>query len=386
MTKPVCFIIQEFGGIYDDLYDDVIEIAVKEANALCVRADKILGAKPPLEKIKSSIEKDAAICIAEVSEDNANVFFEVGWAFAVGKPILVLWDKVKRPEGLPFDIHNKAGIPYDSSKPGWRKELRGRLVENIVFELTNNPQPHFASKITISALLDLYLAYCEKHSTSTRTYVWYDGHFKNFLNYLGKDAHEPASSLSPLQIEQWIYNQKDWGASYKRGAITAIQSAYNWAVKRKHLFENPLRNMEKPKPGKRDNPMPPEVYEQILSRIDKQDSFRDILMFIWNTECRPEEARELKAQHVDLAKGVIRIPPGMARTGQKPRIIFLNEGAKEVLDKLVNKHPTGKLFLNSRGQPWTKYALCNRLTRYSKALGGRNYAISDCRNGVLYNH
>ena len=130
-----CFVIQPFDkGEYDELYDDVIEIAVKDADAICLRSDKILGATPPLDKIRDSIEK-ASVCIAEVTENNPNVYFEAGWAFAHSRPILVLWDILKRPEGLPFDIHGNAGIPYDSSKQGWRKELRATLTENIKSEL-----------------------------------------------------------------------------------------------------------------------------------------------------------------------------------------------------------------------------------------------------------
>ena len=146
--KPKSFIIQPFDeGEFDELYDDVIEIAVEQSGAVCLRSDKILGAKPPLAKIQSSIE-DASVCIAEVTLDNPNVFFEAGWAFALGKPTFVLWDKSKRPAGLPFDIHNKAGIPYDSSKQGWRKELREKLIDNIKFELTNfkNQKIHIVKK------------------------------------------------------------------------------------------------------------------------------------------------------------------------------------------------------------------------------------------------
>jgi hypothetical protein len=135
MTKPACFIIQPFDeGEFDDLYDDVIEIAVKDSGADCLRSDKILGAKPPFEKIKESIE-NAFVCIAEVTLDNPNVFFEAGWAFALEKPTFILWDKFKRTNGLPFDIHSKAGIPYNSQDKSWRKDLREKLTANIQHEM-----------------------------------------------------------------------------------------------------------------------------------------------------------------------------------------------------------------------------------------------------------
>ena len=69
MTKPKCFVIQKFGiPFFDELYDD-IEISVNNANAICERADQMLGATPLLTKIKQRIE-EAVICIAEVSLDD----------------------------------------------------------------------------------------------------------------------------------------------------------------------------------------------------------------------------------------------------------------------------------------------------------------------------
>lgn len=36
----------------------------------------------------------------------------------------------------------------------------------------------------------------------------------------------------------------------------------------------------------------------------------------------------------------------------------------------------GKLFLNSRGQPWTKYAVCNRFYRISQRMGKRLFCYA----------
>ncbi len=225
------------------------------------------------------------------------------------------------------------------------------------------------------------MAYCDKFS-SVRTHEWYLGYITNFLKHLGKAAEEPATSLKPIQVDEWVHNQKDWGPTYIRGAITALQAAYNWAVERNHISESPIKNMEKPKAAKRNNPMPISTFKKILSQAEEGDSFRDVLILIWNSDCRPEEIRHLEADFIDLDKKCIRIPAGVSRAGQKPRIIYLNDEACEVLSKLIIKNPSGKLFLNSRGVPWTKFALCNRLHRYSRAIG-KAYALSDCRNGVL---
>jgi integrase len=386
MTRPFCFVIQKMGDpFFDELYDD-IEIAVANANADCFRADQILGATPILEKIKENIE-NAAICIAEVSLDDCpNVFFEIGYALRCNpKKTFILWDQKRRPDtkGLPFDIKDLQGIPYDSTKtPHWRKELRSKLTEHIKFHLTEVPKlNHSSDTTTIAELLNTYLLHC-KTEGSKRTHEWYTGHIKTFLNYLGNNANEPAISLTHFEVRKWLLNQ-NWSDTYKRGAITALQVPYNWALENKYITENPLKDMVKPKATKRNNPMPADVFKSIVSQMDENDSFRDILRLMWNLDCTPEEIRSLKGEYIDLEKQCIRMPSGVGRAGKRPRTIPLNSEALEILKKLKEKRPPQEyLFLNTRGGVWTKFALCNRLYRYSKAMG-KSYALSDCRNGAM---
>lgn len=138
MNKPICFVIQEYddGGFFDELYDLVIEAAAKEADYIPQRADKILGVNPPMVKIEEALNK-SGLCLAEVTNNNPNVFLEIGWAIGLGKPYFILWDKKQRPDGLPFDISHSAGLPYDSSKKGWQKDLKERIIKNLLHELPN---------------------------------------------------------------------------------------------------------------------------------------------------------------------------------------------------------------------------------------------------------
>jgi len=382
-----CFVIQPFDkGEFDELYDDVIELAVKAADAICLRADKILGATPPLDKIRDSIE-NASVILAEVTENNPNVYFEAGWAFARGKPIFVLWDVSRRPEGLPFDISGNAGIPYDQSKQGWRKKLRETLTENIKFELLqlSETRPIAESNCTIAELLKAFVHYCNKNK-KPRTFETYTGYINHFTRYMGDKLNSPASSLKSSQILEWVDSQKTWKASYTRGAIILIQRIYNWGVSRNYISENPIKGIKKPKASKRNNPLTQEIYEKILSTVKKEDGFYDLLRFAWQVDIRPEEIRYLETKHIDFIKKRIVMPQGGARGGQKERSIPLNDTAMVIVTKLKKKNPTEKLFLNNRGEPWSKYAICNRLIRSSKSIKKDKpyYALSDFRNGAVY--
>ena len=67
--------------------------------------------------------------IADVSESNANVFYEVGLAEALGKPIIFLRDKAEsEPEDMPFDTRAYEHIFYEY---GFFEEAQKELSEYI---------------------------------------------------------------------------------------------------------------------------------------------------------------------------------------------------------------------------------------------------------------
>ncbi|WP_323813165.1 hypothetical protein [Cellvibrio sp. NN19] len=135
--KPTCFVIQSFdGGKYDRRYSETIKPALIKAEVEPQRADEILGLSPVVEKIETAIES-ASICIAEVSEDNPNVWLELGYALALDRPTVILCDKSKR-EKLPFDIQHRPIIFYRTDSRSGYEELENNIVKWIKNELSTS--------------------------------------------------------------------------------------------------------------------------------------------------------------------------------------------------------------------------------------------------------
>lgn len=135
--KPTCFVIQLFdGGTYDRRYRETIRPALIKAEVEPQRADEILGLNPVIDKIETAIES-ASICIAEVSEDNPNVWLEVGYALALDRPTVILCDKSKRQK-LPFDIQHRPIIFYRTDSRSGFEELEFNIVKWIKNELTSS--------------------------------------------------------------------------------------------------------------------------------------------------------------------------------------------------------------------------------------------------------
>lgn len=136
VDKPSCFVIQAFdGNKYDRRYKETIRPALVKANVDPQRADEILGLNPVIEKIETAI-KSAAICVAEVSEDNPNVWLELGYALALNRPTVILCDKSVRDK-LPFDVQHRPIIFYRTDSRSGFDELETSIIKLVTHELAN---------------------------------------------------------------------------------------------------------------------------------------------------------------------------------------------------------------------------------------------------------
>jgi len=134
IVKPTCFVIQSFdGGTYDRRYKETIRPALLKAEVEPQRADEILGLNPVIEKIETAIGS-ASICIAEVSEDNPNVWLELGYALALDRPTVILCDRSVRQK-LPFDIQHRPIIFYRTDSRSGYDELESNIIKWIKNEL-----------------------------------------------------------------------------------------------------------------------------------------------------------------------------------------------------------------------------------------------------------
>jgi hypothetical protein len=111
--RPVCFVIMPFGQPSDGskfmselIYKQVIMPAFEEAksnydgkefaNATIFRIDSEHFAGDIQDNIVESLHH-AAVVVADVSDNNANVFFELGFRHALGKPILCITRRAEPP-------------------------------------------------------------------------------------------------------------------------------------------------------------------------------------------------------------------------------------------------------------------------------------------------
>ena len=129
--RPTCFVIQPFDqGRFDKRYEDAFKPALAQAGFYAYRVDEDPNAEVLIDAIEAGI-RSAAICLADVTTDNPNVWYELGFAYAAGKPVILTCCDEREGE-LPFDIRHRKVIQYKSESGRDFEELKERVTERAL--------------------------------------------------------------------------------------------------------------------------------------------------------------------------------------------------------------------------------------------------------------
>jgi hypothetical protein len=112
--RPEAFVVMQFEKPYDDLYNDVIVPTCAGLGFDARRADDVYSPGIILQDIVIGLVR-ASVVVAEITPVNANVFYELGYAHAIGKPTILL---AQRGRSLPFDVSGYRCIFYDNTIGG----------------------------------------------------------------------------------------------------------------------------------------------------------------------------------------------------------------------------------------------------------------------------
>ena len=133
--KGTCMVLTPFKEPFDTYFVSIIKPAVNAAQLDAVRGDSLFRPSPIMADVWQMIQ-DAAVLIADLTEKNANVFYELGLAHALGKPVILLADNLS---DVPFDLQPLRVIIYDKNEPAWGAELKTNITESIVETLGDAP-------------------------------------------------------------------------------------------------------------------------------------------------------------------------------------------------------------------------------------------------------
>lgn len=248
---------------------------------------------------------------------------------------------------------------FRTSKNAWFVELGGkqfrlavgRNAEKEAYEAfyrlmatrpENLPAP---DKITVAKLCDLFLEHSQRHHAAD-TYALYLHFLQSFCNDHGRLT---AATVKPFHVTRWLDANPTWTGG-RRHAVMSVKRAFSWADKQGILSPNPVRTVEQDRVKHRTRVLSKEEQAEILAAIG-DEPFRQFVLAMLETGCRPSEAARVTAADVNLELGVwvFQVHKTAKKTG-KPRVVYLTPAALELTRALVAKYPEGPLFRGPRGK------------------------------------
>jgi len=182
------FVLMPFSKTYDDIYKLGIKQAAIDCNVTAERLDEQIFGEGMLERIYRQIDVSDFI-IADLSDRNPNVFYELGYAHAKNKICILL---TKDASDIPFDLKHKRHIVYGDSIA----YLKSELIKNIEWaqKEVNNRETTSISVITKPPSGELITS---KHSAEALVTFTFD-------------LHNKTNKMSPEITAIYLYTGKEW--------------------------------------------------------------------------------------------------------------------------------------------------------------------------------
>ncbi len=132
-NKPKAFVVMQFTEQFNELFESVIKPVCEAKGLEAIRGDDMYSNGLIIGDIIQSIY-DSSVIISDITPDNPNVYYEVGYAHAANKAVILMCDKSR--ERLPFDLSGFRTIFYTNSISG--KERVEQTLEKHLDSLFPN--------------------------------------------------------------------------------------------------------------------------------------------------------------------------------------------------------------------------------------------------------
>jgi hypothetical protein len=124
------FVLMPFDAQLKPVYEDHIAASARELGLRAARGDDFFTSHSVMGDIWTAIMSARAV-IADCTGRNPNVFYEIGLAHAVGKPVILI---TQNNDDVPFDIRHLRYIQYDYTPRGMHI-FEKRLTDALRTEL-----------------------------------------------------------------------------------------------------------------------------------------------------------------------------------------------------------------------------------------------------------
>src|SRR5262249_4143959 len=126
--KKCVFVAMPFQEEFEDVYQFGIYAAVRSCGYVCEKVDESIFAGNIVDRITEGI-RDAEFVIADVTLEKPNVYLEVGFAWGLNRPVILV---AREGQRLHFDLSHHKCIFYRTI---------GKLAEELEKTIRSLPRP-----------------------------------------------------------------------------------------------------------------------------------------------------------------------------------------------------------------------------------------------------
>jgi integrase len=231
------------------------------------------------------------------------------------------------------------------------------------YALMRQPKRRKVSPHSLVAIIDEFLEWVQKH----RSLANYEGYRYRLQRFVNRWPDLRPDELRPFHVEKWA-DAFDVSRTTRRNYLRAVKRCMRWAKQQGYVEDNPIADLEVPSGENREVVIRPEEFERVLTFV-RDEGFRELLLVAWETGCRPQEILKVTAGHVDVVNARWVFKKSEAKMKRKVRVIYLSDQALTITKRLMEQNPSGSLFRNSRGRPWTTLAVNCHFKRIRMRIG-----------------
>ncbi len=202
--KLFAFVLMPFNKEFDDIYKLGIKSAVESLGMIVNRVDEqVFHREGILERIYNQIDV-ADFIIADMTDRNPNVFYEVGYAHAKKKVCILL---TSRADDIPFDLKHHRHIVYNNSI----SLLKNALIEDI--KVIEAEIASMGSPVAISLAKSYGVLSKTKYSAEAEVELFFD------FNNNSSDASPKIEAVYFYTGDKWLFKQDGQDCSKTKSDI-----------------------------------------------------------------------------------------------------------------------------------------------------------------------
>jgi integrase len=266
---------------------------------------------------------------------------------------------------------------------GWYVTLNGRRIRladgksnrrlaedkshELMVEARANPAPE-SDRPTVVSIIEAYLDHARRR-LDPRNFEEQRSVLQRFAEAHGFRA---VADCRPFHLTRWLDENPDWKSAWTlRRVATTVKRAFNWAAKLRMIAENPFKGVDFGEGAPR-RPINDAEFQAMLRGApgSRGRPFRQVLIFLRYTGCRPGEMAALKWADVDWTHSRISLPKHKTvKKTRKPRVVPLVPVVVKLLAHLRERSRGEHVFVNDRGNSWHRSALSLRIQRCRRRQG-----------------